>query len=141
MVIMGIPLLIKSNDEPEYRPDWLPISPEYMPDWFPLLGLVMFSIVYTGCVNPTAWAVVAEMTPASIKSVGGGITMTLFSLIQFLVGLTFLDLVELMGEGGVFLMFAFFGLVGGLMVIFCFPETSGKSLAQLKYRSSEDEKL
>jgi hypothetical protein len=50
----------------------------------------------------------------------------------FLTTRFFLDILSFFGEDGGYWLFAAFSCVGGVYVIFCVPETKGKTLEEIQ---------
>ncbi|XP_076041320.1 facilitated trehalose transporter Tret1-like [Oratosquilla oratoria] len=100
--------------------------------WIPLAGMLMFTFSYSAAIGSTSWTVVAEVLPSRVRNIGGGIAITMFSLFQFAVGVTFPDIVEVIGSGGTFLIFALLCFVGTLFVLVFVPDTKGLSLAKIQ---------
>lgn len=111
------------------------VSDEELPShlgWIPLLCLSIYTLSFGCGVGPTSWTLVAELLPSQVRNVGAGIINTCFSLFLFLVGLTFPFAAEMMGVGGVFLVYSACSLVGVIFVVTCLPETRGRSFHEIQ---------
>ncbi|XP_076045184.1 facilitated trehalose transporter Tret1-2 homolog isoform X2 [Oratosquilla oratoria] len=114
-----------------------PDLPEYF-GWVPLSGMLFFITCFSIGVGATSWVLVAEIMPSSIRNIGSGITNTLFCAYQFIIVVTFPDLVEVAGSGGAFLFYASCGVVGSVFILAAVPETRGLSLESIQNRMNKE---
>ncbi len=91
---------------------------------------------YVGCfaigLGPVFWLLIAEIFPLALR----GRAMSLATVANWgfnlLVTLTFLNLVELFGQTGVFLLYAVLTAAAFVFVLRLVPETKGRSLEQIE---------
>ncbi|MEH7744879.1 sugar porter family MFS transporter [Neobacillus drentensis] len=100
---------------------------------FAVLSLtVLYLAFFQGAIGPLGWLIIAEVSPARIRGVGMGIATLFLWLCNFIVGLFFPTLLEVVGLSGTFFLFAVFGFIGVVFVAKNLPETRGLSLEQIE---------
>jgi len=96
-----------------------------------ILSLMLFVSSFAISLGPIFWLLNAEIYPLSVRSKAASAgTMTNW-FFNFLVSLTFLPLLDLLGQTGAFW---FYGAIGLATLWFCWrfvPETKGRSLEQI----------
>lgn len=94
-----------------------------------LMGYVAFFAIGLG---PVTWVVLSEIFPLKIR----GKAMTLALLVNwafnYLVSLTFLDLMTALGSHGAFLIYAVITVIAFGFIYRFIPETKGKSLEEIE---------
>ncbi|XP_076041319.1 facilitated trehalose transporter Tret1-2 homolog [Oratosquilla oratoria] len=98
--------------------------------WVPFLGMISFTALQGCIIGPVTWALVGEILPNDIRNLGGGIVVAVFSLFQFLVTITFPDIVKTIGSGWTYFCYACFSLLGAFFVMCFVPETRGLTIVQ-----------
>jgi hypothetical protein len=99
-----------------------------------VLGLMTASSLaaYIGCyavgLGPVFWLLIAEIFPMAIRAKGMSIATIVNWVSNLVVALTFLDLVEVLGHAGVFLLYGALALAGLGFSFVLVPETKGLSL-------------
>lgn len=97
-----------------------------------VLSLMTFIASFAISLGPIFWLLNAEIYPLKVRGKAAGIgTMTNW-LANFAVSLTFLLLVDGIGESGTFWLY---GAIGVLTLVFCWklvPETKGKTLEEIQ---------
>jgi len=91
---------------------------------------------YVGCfaigLGPVFWLLISEIFPLALR----GRAMSLATVsnwgFNLLVTLTFLNLVSLFGQSGVFVLYAVLTAVAFVFVLKLVPETKGRSLEQIE---------
>ena len=100
--------------------------------WLPVLSLVVFITAFSLGQGPIPWLMMSELLPAHVKGPASGITSSFNWLCAFIVTKNF-DLIEhMMGDGGVYILFASFMTIGCIFVGVFLPETKGKSLQEIE---------
>ncbi len=97
--------------------------------FFSLIAYVAFFAIGLG---PVTWVVLSEIYPLKVR--GKAMTLAAFGnwLFNYLVSLTFLDLIGKFGPQGTFLMYALISAAAVWFVYRFIPETKGKSLEQIE---------
>ena len=100
----------------------------------PVLGYLTAGSLtaYIGCfaigLGPVFWLLISEIFPMAIRARGMSAATIANWLANLVVALTFLDLADLMGHAGVFLLYAAMTLAGLAFAYVLVPETRGLSL-------------
>jgi hypothetical protein len=100
----------------------------------PVLGYLTAASMtaYIGCfpigLGPVFWLLISEIFPMAIRARGMSAATIANWLANLVVALTFLDLADLMGDAGVFLLYAAMTLGGLAFPYVLVPETKGLSL-------------
>ncbi len=95
-------------------------------------SLMTYVASFAISLGPIFWLLNAEIYPLSVRSKAAGLGTMANWTFNFIVSLTFLLLIEALGESGAFW---FYGCVGILTLIFCWklvPETKGKHLEDIQ---------
>ena len=95
-------------------------------------GLVLYIIFFGISLGPVVWVLTAEIFPLEIR--GKAVSIALFTnwFASLFVVWPFLFLVEILGIGGAFLIFAVTSLLALIFVYFFVPETKGKTLEEIQ---------
>lgn len=101
-------------------------------DWISVVSLVVFVASFAIGLGPVTWVVVSEIYPMKIRAKGMTVAMFTNWLSNFLVSLTFLNLVSFLGKGKVFLLFGLLGIGAFFFIFRWIPETKGRSLEEIE---------
>lgn len=100
--------------------------------WLAVVALGCYIAAFAVSLGPVAWLVVSEIYPQAVR----GRAMSLATLanwsFNFLVALTFLSIVDLLGRTGAFWLYAAIGIIGWFLARRYLPETKGISLERLE---------
>lgn len=97
-----------------------------------IASLMTYVASFAISLGPIFWLLNAEIYPLSVRSKAAGIGTMANWTFNFIVSLTFLLLIEALGQSGAFW---FYGGVGVLTLVFCWklvPETKGKPLEEIQ---------
>lgn len=97
-----------------------------------IVSLMTYVASFAISLGPIFWLLNAEIYPLSVRSKAAGVGTMANWTFNFIVSLTFLLLIEALGESGAFW---FYGGVGILTLAFCWklvPETKGKHLEEIQ---------
>jgi sugar porter (SP) family MFS transporter len=83
-------------------------------------------------LGPVTWVLLAEIYPLKVRGLAMTVALFFNWLSNYLVALTFLDLVGWVGSGGTFLIYTVITLGAFLFVWRYIPETKGKSLEEIE---------
>ncbi|GLH14425.1 Gastric caeca sugar transporter [Gryllus bimaculatus] len=100
--------------------------------WLPLLSFVVFVIGFSLGFGPIPWLMLGEIFPAKIRGPAASLATAFNWACTFLVTKTFNDLEEALGGYGAFWMFGVVCFISLFFVIFCVPETQGRSLEDIE---------
>lgn len=111
--------------------------------YFPYFILVM-TVTFVFCnqcfIGPLTWLLVSEILPLRLRGTGMGIAILFQWLTNFIIGLTFPVLLNSIGLGYTFYIFAIIGLIALIFVKIFVPETKGRSLEKIEENFKSYEK-
>jgi sugar porter (SP) family MFS transporter len=96
------------------------------------LSLMIYIAGFAIGLGPIAWLIIAEIYPLKVRGVAMGLSTLVNWISNFVVALTFLSLINLIGQTATFWSFALLSVCSLIFVIKVVPETKGKSLEQLE---------
>lgn len=100
--------------------------------WLPLFSLVLYIVFFSIGFAPIPWMMIPEMAPIESRSVIATSATALNWGSAFVITLFFPIVITMIQEFWVYFGFAIFTVIGTAFVLVCMPETSGKSLDQLR---------
>ncbi|XP_972238.1 facilitated trehalose transporter Tret1 [Tribolium castaneum] len=100
--------------------------------WLPVLSLVVFILAFSFGLGPVPWAVMAEVFPASVRSLAASATSVTCFVNTFVVTVAFPSMALFCGMSNCFLIFAMICLVGTVFIYKVVPETKGRSLQEIQ---------
>lgn len=95
-------------------------------------GLIVYVSFFAVSLGPCAWLIISEIFPQGIRGRAMGIAVFANWLSNYIVSLTFLSLLEVLGSGRTFWLYAFICLLGLWFVYKMVPETRGKTLDEIQ---------
>jgi len=101
-------------------------------DWLPMICIVSYMVAAPMGLCSIPFIYIAEFYPSEMRSLMGGLTIALSNLELFIVVKTFPNLEYLMGDHGVFWLYAFacFGAI--VFTLSYIPETKDKVLTKVE---------
>ncbi len=96
---------------------------------FALMGYVGFFAIGLG---PVTWVVISEIFPLSVRAQAIGIAALVNWACNFVVSLTFLDLLYFIGSSLTFFVYAIIGVFAFLFSLFFIPETKGRTANEIQ---------
>ncbi len=99
--------------------------------------IAMFALMaYVGCfaisLGPITWVIISEIFPLRVRAQGIGIAAFVNWACNYIVSLTFLDLLYFMGSSLTFFLYAIIGVFAFLFALFYIPETKGKTATEIQ---------
>lgn len=107
----------------------------------PMIGLICFIIFYNCGIGSIPWIVAPEILPNNIKVYAMTIFNAIYWLFAFILLLSFNTLVETIGIGLLFIIFAFILVFFNVFVSLCVKETSGKTLSEIQSQQQKNHHL
>ena len=98
---------------------------------FALIFLIAYLATFAPGMGPMPWTINSEIFPQNFRSTGVGITTMCNWVVNFLVSLTFLDLVDALTSYGAFWFYAGCGVLSFVFFYFMLPETKGLALEEI----------
>ncbi|XP_030554114.1 facilitated trehalose transporter Tret1-like isoform X1 [Drosophila novamexicana] len=100
--------------------------------WVAVTSVCVYEVGYSVGYGPVPWLVMAELFAEDVKPICGAIVATFTWLFAFAVTKLFPVCVLEFGSAITFWGFAVISFVSCIFVIFCVPETKGKSLDEIQ---------
>ncbi len=96
---------------------------------FAVVSLMSYVAFFAIGLGPIAFVILSEIYPLQVR--GRAMSLSIFAnwLFNYLVSLTFLDLVQRLGSAGTFCLYAVIGILAFWFVYRFIPETKGKRLS------------
>jgi MFS transporter, SP family, galactose:H+ symporter len=104
---------------------------EAVDSWLSLICILLYISAFAIGMGPIFWLLIAEVFPADARAEGAAVSSTANWFANFVVGLLFLPLIEAIGEGPTFWIFAAICMAGLVFVNRYVPETRGRSFAEI----------
>ncbi|XP_054005679.1 facilitated trehalose transporter Tret1-like isoform X1 [Hylaeus anthracinus] len=102
--------------------------------WIPLLSLIVYVIGFSLGFGPIPWLMMGEILPVKIRGSAASVATAFNWTCTFVVTKTYEDIVSVFGTHGTFWFFGTIVMIGFVFVIFCVPETRGRSLEEIEKR-------
>lgn len=99
--------------------------------WIALLSMMLYIAFFAFSLGPIGWLINSEIYPLKVRGRAMGIATCANWTANFIVTLTFLNLIHFLGTTGTFWLFALVGLFGLWFIIKKIPETKHKSLEEI----------
>jgi len=95
-------------------------------------SLILYVAAFALGLGPIFWLLIAEIYPLSVRGLAMSLATVTNWAANFLIAAPFLSLVDLIGESGVFLLYAVVALFAWIFIFKLVPETKGLSLEQIE---------
>jgi sugar porter (SP) family MFS transporter len=99
--------------------------------WLALISILVYITAFAVGLGPLFWLLVAEIFPADTRAAGMGVSTAMNWFSTFVVGLAFLPLVSVIGQGPTFWIFAAVCVLALLFVNRLVPETKGRTFVEI----------
>ena len=97
---------------------------------------VLFLVTYVASfaigLGPVFWLLISEIYPLRVRGEAMSVASSFNWLANFAVGLTFLNLVDAIGQAGTFWLYAAIGVLAILFTAAFVPETKGRTLEEIE---------
>lgn len=100
--------------------------------WVPVVGLFIFFLLHPIGYGGVPWFLVPELCVNVHRAQIAAVCSTVNWTLSFLVMKNFIPMLTSLGSTCTFVIFAILAVVSGVFVIFCIPETKGKSATQIR---------
>jgi MFS transporter, SP family, galactose:H+ symporter len=101
-------------------------------DKISVISLMAYVAFFAVGIGPVTWVILSEIYPLRIRGKAMSIAIFVNWVCNYLVSLTFPDMAELLGGGGVFLIYACISALSVWFIYRFIPETKGKSLEEIE---------
>jgi len=107
-------------------------QPSPMLGYITAASLMVYVASFAISLGPIFWLIIAEIYPLRIR----GRAMSLATVVNWasnlIVGITFLTLLEKLGNGNTFWLYGAISIFSWFFVYYLVPETKGKSLEEIE---------
>lgn len=100
--------------------------------WIPMAAVLVYAAAYGLGMGPVTWALMGEVIPTPVRTLGSAICSFWFSVALFGMSFAFPYLLDSAGLGVTLLLFALANVSMALIVWAFLPETRGRSLTDLQ---------
>ena len=100
--------------------------------WITFVCLILYIMSFAASFGVVLWVVLPEIFPLKVRGSGMGAATILHWSSNLLVSLTFLPLVNALGETAVFWGYGVISIGAVAFVCFLMPETKGRSLEKIE---------
>ncbi|KAI3338407.1 putative MFS myo-inositol transporter [Ustulina deusta] len=97
---------------------------------FILVNIMLYVAAYALGLGNVPW-MQSELFPLNVRSLGSGLATATNWLANFIVGLTFLPLMDVLGASWTFILYSVVCVVGWIAIWWIYPETVGVSLEEV----------
>uniref|UniRef100_A0A6T7WLS0 Major facilitator superfamily (MFS) profile domain-containing protein n=1 Tax=Pyramimonas obovata TaxID=1411642 RepID=A0A6T7WLS0_9CHLO len=109
--------------------------------WVAVPALMLYLVAFGSGLSGIPWVINSEVYPLHVRAVATGLATTTNWLFNFSVSLTFLSLVNALGQSGTFALYAGVAALGYAVLYLYMPETANLSLEQLQALFDSPESL
>ena len=100
--------------------------------WVAVGSVVLYIASFAFSLGPVAWVLVSEIFPLRVRGMAVGVATLCNWAFDFMVAMSFLSIIDLLGKSGTFFLFAGISAAGWLYCAYFIPETRGCSLEQIE---------
>jgi sugar porter (SP) family MFS transporter len=93
--------------------------------------LVLYIACFAFSLGAIAWILVSEVFPLRVRGRGVAVATLFSGISNFLVSLTFLSLIKVVGSGNTFALYGVLSIVTLIFIRFAVPETCGRELESI----------
>lgn len=105
--------------------------------WLTLVCVVVYIACFAFSMGPLVWVLLGELFPLQARGSGNAIAAGANYFANFVVGATFLSMLNRLGTANSFLLFALVATLNLLFVLFFVPETAGRTLEEIERQLGE----
>merc|ERR1719318_1633999 len=127
LILLGVCMYMKSSSA-------MLMPAVYGYDWLPIVSMVMYMVASPVGLCSIPFMYIAEFYPSELRSVLGGLTIAISNLELFIVVKTFPNLEDLMGDFGVYWLYAFSCFFAIIFAVLFVPETKDKDLSKVNLK-------
>lgn len=109
--------------------------------WIALIATLLFITFFATSISGIAYIMMAELFPLNVRNIGMAIASSANWGLNLLVTASFLTLVQILGIGTTYWLYAVLSSIGMLFIIFLVPETKNISLETIEKNLYAGKKL
>lgn len=100
--------------------------------WFPVVMLLSFLISFCMAAGPIPWTIIGEIFPSNLKPYLSSVAVCFCFLVSSILTLIFPLAAVVTGISTILWTFATFTAISIFFIIYCVPETKGKTLQEIQ---------
>jgi MFS family permease len=97
-----------------------------------LIAMVVYIASFAFSLGPVVWTMISEIFPSQVRGKAVAVAAAVNWGAAFIVSVTFLSLIDAIGEVATFLLFAVLCVAAFVWIKAKVPETKGKSLEEIQ---------
>jgi SP family galactose:H+ symporter-like MFS transporter len=101
--------------------------------WLAVITLMVYVASFAISLGPIFWLLIAEIYPLKVRGIAEGSAAGVNWAFNFLVSITFLTLVEVLGPSLTFWVYALLAIASWLFSYYLVPETKGRTLEEIEH--------
>jgi MFS transporter, SP family, galactose:H+ symporter len=101
------------------------------------ISLIAYISFFAIGLGPVFWLLISEIFPLQVRGTAMSMATVANWVANFIITLTFLGLVNVLGQAGTFWLFAVIGAIAFIFTLRLVPETKGLSLEQIEQHFKE----
>ena len=100
--------------------------------WVSAGSLMLYVGSFAIGMGPVFWLLIAEIYPLKVRGLAMSVAAVFNWGANLIVGMTFLSMINALGQSGTFWLFGAMGIITWLFVWFMVPETKGRTLEEIE---------
>ena len=100
--------------------------------WLAVVTLMVYVASFAISLGPIFWLLIAEIYPLRVRGIAEGTAAGMNWAFNFLVSITFLTLLEVLGPSLTFWVYALLAIASWLFSYYLVPETKGRTLEEIE---------
>ncbi len=101
--------------------------------WLAVVTLMVYVASFAISLGPIFWLLISEIYPLRVRGIAEGTAAGVNWAFNFLVSVTFLTLLELLGPSLTFWVYALLAIASWLFSYYLVPETKGRTLEEIEH--------
>ena len=101
--------------------------------WLAVITLMVYVASFAISLGPIFWLLIAEIYPLRVRGIAEGTAAGVNWAFNFLVSITFLTLLEVLGPSLTFWVYALLAIASWLFSYYLVPETKGRTLEEIEH--------
>jgi MFS transporter, SP family, galactose:H+ symporter len=97
-----------------------------------VISLMIYIAAFATGMGPVFWLLISEIYPLNVRGTAMSLATVANWTANFLVAVTFLSFVNVLTQGGTFLLYAVVGVLAWIFTYRLVPETKGKTLEEIQ---------
>jgi hypothetical protein len=98
-----------------------------------VITLMVYVASFAISLGPIFWLLIAEIYPLKVRGIAEGTAAGANWAFNFLVSLTFLTLIQILGSSWTFWLYAALAIASWIFSYYLVPETKGRTLEEIEH--------